>query len=91
MAQFYSQFIKNFVAIMALITKLTTTIDFSLNKGMSKDLGIVQVEVYLSIDINITKLVSGVSCSYRCIFVSCGNYVVLEFNKEECSTSSVCF
>jgi hypothetical protein len=27
--------------------------------------------------------VGGVSCSYMCIFIDCGNYVVSKFNKEE--------
>jgi hypothetical protein len=34
-------------------------------------------------DIDITKLVGGISCSYRCVLVSYGGYVVSERNKEE--------
>jgi hypothetical protein len=58
---------------------------------MSKGLGIDQTKVYWSTDIDIIKLVGGVSCSYKCTLVSCGGYVVSECNKEEWSISSVCF
>jgi len=40
MAQFYICFMKNFVVILAPITKLIKKIDFSFNKGMSEGLGI---------------------------------------------------
>ncbi len=46
MAQFYKCFVTNFVVIMAPITKLTKNINFSLDKGMSKGLGVDQMEVY---------------------------------------------
>jgi hypothetical protein len=39
---------------------------------MSKGLGIDQKEVYWSIDIDITKLASGISSLYKCILVRCG-------------------
>jgi hypothetical protein len=39
-------FIKNFVAIMAPIIKLTKKTNFSLDRGMLKGLGIDQIEVY---------------------------------------------
>ncbi len=50
---------------------------------MSKGLGLDQTKVYRNIDIDITKLASGVSCSYRCIITSCKNYVISKFDKEE--------
>jgi hypothetical protein len=46
MAQFYKYFIKNFATIMAPITKLIKTTDFSLDIGISKGLGIDQIKVY---------------------------------------------
>jgi hypothetical protein len=46
MAQFYRCFIKTFVAIMAPIIKLTRKTNFSLDKRMSKGLGINQTKVY---------------------------------------------
>jgi len=58
---------------------------------MSECLGVDHIKVYWSTDIDITKLVGGVSCSYRCIITSCRSYVVLEFDREEWSTSGVCF
>ncbi len=57
---------------------------------MLEGLGIDQTKVYWGTDIDITKLASGVSCSYRCNLISCGGYVVLECNKEKWSNSSVC-
>ncbi len=60
-----------------------------LDRRMLKGLGIDQIEIYWNIDIDITKLVGGVSCSYRCIFVNYGGDVVSERNKEEWSTNSV--
>jgi hypothetical protein len=42
MAQFYRCFIKNFVAIMAPIIKLTRKTNFSLDIGMLKGLGVYQ-------------------------------------------------
>jgi hypothetical protein len=68
---------------MAPITKLSKKIDFSLDKRMSKGLGIDQREVYCNTDINITKLASGVSCSYKCIFVNYGCDVVSKHNMED--------
>ncbi len=65
--------------------------DFSLHKGMLEGLGIDQIEIYWNTNISITKLAGGVSCSYRCIFVSCGGYVVSKCNKEKWPISSVCF
>ncbi len=50
--------------------------DFSLDKGMSEGLGIDEIEVYWSIDIDITTLVGGISCLYKCVLVSYGGYVV---------------
>jgi hypothetical protein len=50
---------------------------------MLKGLKVDQIEVYQSTDIDITKLAGGVSCSYRCIIISCRSYVVFEFDKEE--------
>jgi hypothetical protein len=44
---------------------------------MSEGLEIDQIEVYWSIDIDITKLVSGVSCSYKCILISYGAMLLL--------------
>ncbi len=76
---------------MVPITELTKKTNFSLDRRMLEGLGVDQIEVYWSIDVDITELVGGVSCSYKCIFVSYGNYVVSNFNKEEWSTSSVCF
>jgi hypothetical protein len=58
---------------------------------MSKGLEIDQTEVYWSTNIDITKLVGGVSCSYKCTLISCGGYVVSKGNKEEWSTNNVCF
>jgi hypothetical protein len=69
-AQFYKCFIINFVTIMALITKLTR------NRGVSKGLGVDQTKVYWNTTIDITKLIGGVSCSYRCIITNCKSYVV---------------
>jgi hypothetical protein len=46
-------------------------------------LGVDRTKVYSSTDIDITKLVGGVSCSYICIITSCKSYVVSEFDKEE--------
>jgi hypothetical protein len=43
---------------------------------MSKGLGIDKREVYCNIDIDITKLTGGVSCSYICIFVSYGGDII---------------
>ncbi len=37
--------------------------DFSLDRGVSEGLGVDQTKVYWSTDIDITKLVGGVSCS----------------------------
>jgi len=54
---------------------------------MSKGLGVDQIEVYWSTNINIMKLASVVSCSYICIIISCRNYVVSKFDKEEWSTT----
>jgi hypothetical protein len=51
--------------------------DFSLDKGMLASLGVDQTKVYWNTNIDITKLAGGVSCSYICIFISCGSYVVL--------------
>jgi hypothetical protein len=50
-----------------------------------------QTKVYENTNIDITILVGGVSCSYICIFISYGSYVVSEFNKEEWSHDGVCF
>jgi tRNA uridine 5-carbamoylmethylation protein Kti12 len=50
---------------------------------MLKGLGVDQTNVYRSTDIDITKLASEISCSYKCIFINYGSFVVLEFNKEE--------
>jgi hypothetical protein len=50
---------------------------------MSKGLRIDQREVYCNTDINTTKLVGGVSCSYKCIFVSYGGDVISEHNMED--------
>jgi hypothetical protein len=58
---------------------------------MSKVLGVDQVEEYWNIDIDITKLASGISCSYICIIISYQSYVVSEFHREEWSTNGVCF
>jgi hypothetical protein len=60
--------------------------DFSLDRGVLEVLGVDQTKVCWSIDVNITKLVIGVSCSYkfRC-------YVVSGFDKEEWSTGGVWF
>ncbi len=58
---------------------------------MLEGLGIDQTKVYWNTDIDLTKLASGVSCSYKCILISCEGHVVLKCNKEEWSTSSVCF
>jgi hypothetical protein len=69
---------------------LTKKTDLFLNRGMLKGLGIDKIEVYWSINIDITKLASGLSCSYKCILVSCGGYAILECNKEEWSISTVC-
>ncbi len=75
---------------MAPITKLTEDRNFSLDKGMSEGLGIDQIKVYWSINIDITKLAGGILCSYRCVLVSCGGYVVLECKREEWSTNIIC-
>jgi len=58
---------------------------------MSKGLGVDQTKVYQSTNIDITKLASRVSCSYRCIIINCKSYVVSKFDKEECSIDGVCF
>jgi hypothetical protein len=58
---------------------------------MSKGLRIELIEVYWSTNIDITKLASGISCSYICILVSYGGYAISKRNKEEWSTKSVCF
>jgi hypothetical protein len=50
---------------------------------MSKGLGIDQREVYCNIDIDITKLAGGISCSYICIFVNYGGDVISEHNMED--------
>ncbi len=39
---------------------------------MSKGLGIDWTKVYWSTDTDITKLVGGISCSYKCAFVNYG-------------------
>jgi hypothetical protein len=73
MANFYKGFIKKIVTIITPITKLTKKKkNFSLDRIMSKGLGIDQILVYCNTDIDITKLAGGVSCSYKCIFVSYG-------------------
>jgi hypothetical protein len=38
---------------------------------------------YIEAPINITKLASGISCSYRCIFVSYGGYAISKYNRKE--------
>jgi hypothetical protein len=43
---FYKCFIKNFAAVMALITKLTIKTYFSLDKRMLEGLGVDQTKVY---------------------------------------------
>jgi hypothetical protein len=50
---------------------------------MSEDLGIDQTKIYLSTYIDIIKLVGGVSCSYKCIFISYGGHPVSKCNREE--------
>jgi hypothetical protein len=82
MAHFYKCIIKNFVAIMAPIIKLTRKTIFSFDRGISEGLGIDYIKVYWSIDIDITKLAGGISCSYRCVLVSYGGYVVSKRNRE---------
>jgi len=74
---------------MAPIIKLTKKTNFSLDRGMLKGLGIDQIEVYWNTNIDITKLASGVACSYKCILVSYGGYVISKCNKEEWSTSNI--
>jgi hypothetical protein len=49
---------------------------------MSEGLEIDQIEVYWSIDIDITKLASGVSCSYKCIIINDRSYVILKFDRK---------
>jgi hypothetical protein len=49
---------------------------FFLDRGMLEGLGVDQIEVYSSTNIHVAKLANGVSCSYICIFISCGSYVV---------------
>ncbi len=68
---------------MAPITKLTIKTNFVLDRRMLEGLRINQIEVYWSIDIDITKLAGGVSCSNTCILISCAGHVVSECNKEE--------
>jgi hypothetical protein len=58
---------------------------------MLKGLGVDQIEVYRSTNIDITKLASGISCSYTCIIISYWSYVVSKFDKEKWLTSDVCF
>jgi hypothetical protein len=70
---------------------LTIKTYFSLDKRMLEGLGVDQTKVYWNTDIDITKVASGVSCSYKCIFINYGSCVVLKFNKEEWSTGGVCF
>jgi hypothetical protein len=62
-----------------------------LDKGVLESLGVDQTKVYWRTNIDITKLVSGVLCSYKCIITSCRSYVVSKFNKEEWSIDGVCF
>jgi hypothetical protein len=64
--------------------------EFSLDMRMSEGLGNDQIEVYWNIDIDITKMANGISCSYRYIFVSCGGHAVSKCNREEWSTNNVC-
>jgi len=58
---------------------------------VSGGLGVDHTKIYWSSNIDITKLVGEVSCSCRYIIISCKNYVVLEFDKEEWSIGGVCF
>ncbi len=53
-------------------------------------MGVDKIEVYWNIDIDITKLAGGVSCSYKCISTSYRSYVVSNFDKEEWSIGGVC-
>ncbi len=58
---------------------------------MLESLGVDQTKAYWNTNVDITKLVGGVSCSYKCIITSCRSYVVSEFNREEWSTGGVYF
>ncbi len=65
--------------------------NFFLDKGMLEGLGIDQTKVYWNNNIDIAKLAGGVSCSYKCIFVSYGGYVISKCNREEWLTNNECF
>jgi hypothetical protein len=56
---------------------------------MSKGLKFDQTKVYWNNNIDITKLVGGVWCSYKCFLISSWGYVILDCNKEEWSTNIV--
>jgi len=58
---------------------------------MLEGLGVNQTKIYWSTDIDITKLEGGVSCSCICIIISCRNYAILKFDREERSIGGVCF
>jgi hypothetical protein len=68
---------------MAPIIKLTKKIEIFFWTKVSEGLKVDQTKVYWSTNIDITKLASGVSCSYKCIIINYRSYVVSEFDKEE--------
>jgi hypothetical protein len=63
---------KALLLLWHLLLNWLEDINFSLDRRMSKGLEIDQTKVYWNTDIDITKLAGGVSCSYRCILISCG-------------------
>jgi hypothetical protein len=75
MAQFYTSFIKKIVAIMAPKMTRKTKTYFWIEECL-KVWELINIYIY----IEASMLVGGVSCSYRCILVSCRGHVVLECN-----------
>jgi hypothetical protein len=69
MAQFYRCLIKQIVAIMARNTKLAKkTETFLWIEECQKAWELIK-QKYIEALIDITKLASGVSCSYKCIII----------------------